>query len=86
MWCFYDRLREWAAKATDREKDKQEKRRERRERALAPKKFKEVDKDYEQQRQRIADDLDDAFEQGDFLHQQGAYVDIFIHVYAYVCI
>ena len=66
---FYDRLREWAAKAADREKDKQEKRRERRARMLAPKKFKEVDKEYELQQQRIADDLDDAFEQGEFLHQ-----------------
>lgn len=58
------KLREWAAKSTDREKDKQERRRERRERMLAPKKFKEVDKDYELERQKIADDLDDAFEQG----------------------
>lgn len=58
------KLREWAAKSAEREKDKQERRKEKRERALAPKKFKEEDKAYEMQRQKIADDLDDAFQQG----------------------
>jgi hypothetical protein len=59
------RLREWAAKAAEREKAREEKRRERRERlkAGAPK-HKFSDPEYDHQKARIAEELDDALREG----------------------
>ena len=63
MWFL--RLREWAAKASDREKAKEERRQERRERLKAgPSKPKFSDPDYDQQKARIAEELDDAIREG----------------------
>jgi len=58
-------LQEWAAKAADREKAKAERRRERRERMKAgASKHRFDDPQYDQQKASIAENLDDAIEEG----------------------
>jgi len=59
------RLQEWAAKAADREKAKAERRQERRERMKAgAAKHRFDDPQYEQQKASIAENLEDAMEEG----------------------
>ena len=66
MDCYEcGRLQEWAAKAAEREKAKAERRRERRERMKAgATQHRFDDPQYEQQKASIAENLDDAIEEG----------------------
>jgi len=59
------RLQDWAAKAADREKAKAERRRERRERMKSgAAKHRFDDPQYDQQKASIAENLEDAMEEG----------------------
>lgn len=65
MICLLLRLQEWAAKAAEREKAKAERRRERRERMKAgAARHRFDDPQYEQQKASIAENLEDALEEG----------------------
>ena len=58
------RLKDWVAKAADREKEKAEKRRERMERRKAVPKHMFHDPQYQEQKSKVLDNLDDALRQG----------------------
>jgi len=63
--CLLCRLQEWAAKAAEREKAKAERRRERRERIKAgAERHRFDDPQYDQQKASIAENLEDALEEG----------------------
>ena len=68
MYHFF-RLRDWAAKAGEREQAREEKRRERRERIKAAgiARHKYSDPEFDQQKARIAEELDDALREGIFV-------------------
>ena len=58
------RLKDWVAKAADREKERAEKRRERMERRKAVPKHMFHDPKYQEQKSKVLDNLDDALRQG----------------------
>ncbi len=61
---FACRLKDWVAKAADREREKLEKKRERQERRKAEPKHHFHDPEYQKQKNQVLDNLDDALKQG----------------------
>ena len=58
------RLREWVARAAEREREREQRRRERWERRRAEPKHHFDNPDYEKQKMKVAESLEDALQQG----------------------
>ena len=58
------RLREWVAKAAEREQERQERKKERTQRRRAVPRHHFNDPDYERQKTHVTDELEDALQQG----------------------